>query len=66
MSLDARVNNFFSFKPCDFEGCDKLRDEYLMALEEKRAEGGCFECRKGQVIRKFVGKVRAAIRNSVN
>lgn len=56
MGLDQKINEFFDFnKPCGFEGCDKLRDEFSMALEELRAKGGCFECRKNQVVRKYLG-----------
>jgi len=63
MGLDQQINDFFDFnKSCTFAECEKLRNEFTAALEELKAQGGCYECRKNQVIRKYLSEIMPIIR----
>lgn len=56
-----RNMQFFGEGPCWFDGCDEMREKYheeMDALENR--PGGCRNCDKGALIRKYLAKVAAA------
>jgi len=53
------VDNFFQFaRPCNFVGCEELRDEYLKELREPNP-GGCAACKRTSLVRKYVTILKA-------
>lgn len=51
------LSKFFDMKsPCDFEGCEKLRSEWLEAYEEAGGDE-CTSCQLGDLRRQFEARV---------
>lgn len=46
---------------CWFEGCEDLQAEYLKELEEMEKDPNCPKCKKGQLIKKYLPQVIAAV-----
>lgn len=60
--LEQEINKFFSRStPCWFPECESIRRRYFLELDRAAANGGCTDCMKGSIIRKYDAEVRAAI-----
>lgn len=60
--LEQEINKFFSRStPCWFPECESIRRRYFLELDRMAANGGCTDCQKGSIIRKYDAEVRAAI-----
>lgn len=61
--LEQEINKFFSRStPCWFPECESIRRRYFLELDRMAANGGCTDCQKGSIIRKYDAEVRAAIK----
>lgn len=47
--------------PCWFDGCEKIIEEYKGELEKAKLKGGCSACKKGQLQRSFLRKIRDSL-----
>lgn len=61
--LEQEINKFFSRStPCWFPECEGIRRRYFLELDRAAANGGCTDCQRGSIIRKYDAEVRAAIK----
>lgn len=47
--------------PCWFNGCQQIVDEYKAELEKAKSAGGCSMCKKGQLQRTYLRKIRDSL-----
>lgn len=61
---EQAVMDFMAGKECWFPGCEELREAYNREYDEAGGDGGCTTCQKNKIMRKYVPKIKQAVRDA--